>query len=183
MSSKDRRKITLYLHPTDAVCDCQALKVTEEIPSRLRGEFFRHALIAGISLSKVDKRLPALIAMLFDGSMNAEDLSRTLSLINPNFDTLTSKLSDSPIKNFTTAVAWQRRNRNTLNKNTSWGEWFTISENEYDALKINHDQNLQVRALYSGDIYGGNDSLEGENDTAKIERKKLAEKAKMMFNG
>lgn len=80
----ERRKITVYLHPEDAFADKAALDVLESMPQRVRGDFYRNALISAVALSQVDSRLPAMIAMLFDGDFNAKRLTETIEMITGN---------------------------------------------------------------------------------------------------
>lgn len=69
----ERRKFTLYMHP-DEMADGLAVDVIESVSQRTRGDFLRNAVIAGCALQQVDKRLPLLIATLFDGNMTAGQL-------------------------------------------------------------------------------------------------------------
>lgn len=75
--SVSRKKITVYLHPQD-VSDGHALNVIENTPLRSRGDFFRTVLIAGIALFQLDKRIPTVLATLFDGELTSEQLIATL---------------------------------------------------------------------------------------------------------
>jgi Plasmid stability protein len=79
--SGERRKITVYLHPDDAVADKAALAALDAMPQRMRGDFYRNALISAVALSQVDARLPAVIAMLFDGDLSARKLVDTIEMI------------------------------------------------------------------------------------------------------
>ncbi|MEJ5174616.1 plasmid partitioning/stability family protein [Erwinia sp. MYb416] len=69
----ERRKFTLYMHPEEQA-DSLAMDVIESVSQRTRGDFLRNAVIAGCALQQVDKRLPLLIATLFDGNMTAGQL-------------------------------------------------------------------------------------------------------------
>jgi hypothetical protein len=69
-----RKKLTVYLHPEDDVQDAKAMEVIESVPQRTRGDFFRAAIIGGSALYQLDKRLPYLVAMLFDGRLTADQL-------------------------------------------------------------------------------------------------------------
>ena len=79
--SGERRKITVYLHPDDAVADKAAITALDAMPQRMRGDFYRNAVISAVALSQVDARLPAVIAMLFDGELNAKKLVDTIEMI------------------------------------------------------------------------------------------------------
>ncbi len=79
--SGERRKITAYLHPDDAMADKAAIAALDAMPQRMRGDFYRNALISAVALSQVDARLPAVIAMLFDGQLNARKLLDTIEMI------------------------------------------------------------------------------------------------------
>ncbi|EMB3084087.1 plasmid partitioning/stability family protein [Providencia rettgeri] len=80
--SSERKKITLYLHP-ESPADKQALDVIEKIPRSARGEFYRHALIAGAALQDLDARLPSLLSALFTTNIKPEQL---VSLITQTTD-------------------------------------------------------------------------------------------------
>lgn len=80
--SSERKKITLYLHP-ECPADKQALDVIEKIPRSARGEFYRHALIAGAALQDLDARLPSLLSALFTTNIKPEQL---VSLITQTTD-------------------------------------------------------------------------------------------------
>ena len=69
----ERRKFTLYMHPEEQA-DSLAMDVIESVSQRTRGDFLRNAVIAGCALQQIDKRLPLLIATLFDGNMTAGQL-------------------------------------------------------------------------------------------------------------
>lgn len=69
-----RKKLTVYLHPDDDVQDAKALEIIESVPQRTRGDFFRAAIVGGSALYQLDKRLPYLVSMLFDGRMTADQL-------------------------------------------------------------------------------------------------------------
>ncbi|MFD3227163.1 plasmid partitioning/stability family protein [Rahnella aceris] len=44
------------------------------VPLRTRGDFFRAAIVGGSALYQLDKRLPYLLSMLFDGQLTADQL-------------------------------------------------------------------------------------------------------------
>ncbi|MEA9392661.1 plasmid partitioning/stability family protein [Acerihabitans sp. TG2] len=69
-----RKKLTIYLHPDDDGQDAKALEVIESVPLRTRGDFFRASVVGGCALYQLDKRLPYLLAMLFDGRLTADQL-------------------------------------------------------------------------------------------------------------
>lgn len=64
-----RKRLTVYLHPEDDSQDARAMDIIESVPLRIRGEFFRAAIVGGSALYQLDKRLPYLLAMLFDGQL------------------------------------------------------------------------------------------------------------------
>ncbi|MEY0878412.1 MULTISPECIES: plasmid partitioning/stability family protein [Providencia] len=76
--SSERKKITLYLHPENPA-DKQALDVIDKIPRSARGEFYRHALIAGASLQDLDARLPSLLSAMFTTNLKPEQLVSLIS--------------------------------------------------------------------------------------------------------
>lgn len=69
-----RKRLTVYLHPEDDSQDARAMDIIESVPLRTRGEFFRAAIVGGSALYQLDKRLPYLLAMLFDGQLTADQL-------------------------------------------------------------------------------------------------------------
>lgn len=69
-----RKKLTVYLHPEDDNQDARAMEIIESVPLRTRGDFFRAAIVGGSALYQLDKRLPYLLAMLFDGQLTADQL-------------------------------------------------------------------------------------------------------------
>ncbi|MFU2319291.1 plasmid partitioning/stability family protein [Rahnella sp. PCH160] len=69
-----RKRLTVYLHPEDDSQDARAMDIIESVPLRTRGEFFRAAIVGGSALYQLDKRLPYLLAMLFDGQLTADHL-------------------------------------------------------------------------------------------------------------
>lgn len=66
-----RKKLTVYLHPEDDSQDARAMEIIESVPLRTRGDFFRAANVGGSALYQLDKRLPYLLSMLFDGQVPA----------------------------------------------------------------------------------------------------------------
>ena len=69
-----RKKLTVYLHPEDDSQDARAMEIIESVPLRTRGDFFRAAIVGGSALYQLDKRLPYLLSMLFDGQLTADQL-------------------------------------------------------------------------------------------------------------
>lgn len=69
----ERRKFTLYMHPEDDA-DRLAMEVLESVSQRTRGDFLRTSVISGCALHQIDKRLPLLIATLFNGNMTPSQL-------------------------------------------------------------------------------------------------------------
>jgi len=69
-----RKKFTTYLNPEDDEQDAKALEIIESVPLRSRGEFYRAALVGSSALYQLDKRIPFLITMLFDGRLTADQL-------------------------------------------------------------------------------------------------------------
>jgi len=61
------------MHP-DEQADSLAMDVIESVSQRTRGDFLRNAVIAGCALQQIDKRLPLLVATLFDGNMTPGQL-------------------------------------------------------------------------------------------------------------
>ncbi|QQN37413.1 plasmid partitioning/stability family protein (plasmid) [Rahnella aceris] len=66
-----RKKLTVYLHPEDDSQDARAMEIIESVPLRTRGDFFRAAIVGGSALYQLDKRLPHLLSMLFDGQLTS----------------------------------------------------------------------------------------------------------------
>lgn len=69
----ERRKFSVYMHPDEDI-DQRALDVIESVSQRIRGDFLRNSVIAGCALYQIDKRLPGLLAALFNGDFNDEQL-------------------------------------------------------------------------------------------------------------
>ncbi|WP_168403375.1 plasmid partitioning/stability family protein [Erwinia amylovora] len=69
----ERRKFTLYMHP-DEEPDRLAMEVLESVSQRTRGDFLRTSVISGCALHQIDKRLPLLVATLFNGKMTPSQL-------------------------------------------------------------------------------------------------------------
>ncbi|CAK9887203.1 MAG: hypothetical protein XXXJIFNMEKO3_LKCDNKCA_00151 (plasmid) [Candidatus Erwinia impunctatus] len=69
----ERRKFTLYMHP-DEEADALGIAVLESVSQRVRGDFLRTAVLASCALHTIDRRLPVLLASLFDGKMDADQL-------------------------------------------------------------------------------------------------------------
>lgn len=74
-------KYSLYLYHDDCR-DMQARSTIERISQPLRGEFLRAASISGAVLHRIDIRLPAALASLFVGPLNAGQFSSLLSLLS-----------------------------------------------------------------------------------------------------
>lgn len=76
--SDERKKFTLYLHP-DQPSDAQALAVIETVPRAGRGELYRNALVAGLALQHLDRRLPTLLATLFTDKLTSDNVVNIIS--------------------------------------------------------------------------------------------------------
>lgn len=76
--SDERKKFTLYLHP-DQPSDAQALAVIETVPRAGRGELYRNALVAGLALQHLDRRLPTLLATLFTDKLTSDNVVNMIS--------------------------------------------------------------------------------------------------------
>lgn len=100
--SDERRKLWLYLYP-DEPQQKSAIETIEEIPQRQRSDFFRDSIVAGIALSKLDKRLPALVSMLLQQDSNIDTLVRILKILFPKLD-----IDSTEDKSTLCAVAWQK---------------------------------------------------------------------------
>ncbi|WP_099258405.1 plasmid partitioning/stability family protein [Erwinia amylovora] len=50
------------------------MEVLESVSQRTRGDFLRTSVISGCALHQIDKRLPLLIATLFNGNMTPSQL-------------------------------------------------------------------------------------------------------------
>lgn len=142
---EERRKLWLYLYP-DEPQQQSAIETIEEIPQRQRSDFFRDSIVAGIALSKLDKRLPALVAMLLQQDSNIDTLVRILKILFPKLN-----IDSTENKSTLLAVAWQKRCRDDLQQGTPWSSWFAISEDEYNHHIDHPTSNCQVRALWTYD--------------------------------
>ena len=111
---EERRKLWLYLYP-DEPQQQSAIETIEEIPQRQRSDFFRDSIVAGIALSKLDKRLPALVAMLLQQDSNIDTLVRILKILFPKLN-----IDSTENKSTLLAVAWQKRCRDDLQQGTPW---------------------------------------------------------------
>lgn len=98
----ERRKFTLYMHP-DEETDALGLEVIESVSQRTRGDFLRTAVLAGCALHQIDRRLPVLLANLFDGTMTAGQL---VSLIR---QTTGWKPDEADIRDVVTALMAEHR--------------------------------------------------------------------------
>lgn len=137
--SEERRKLWLYLYP-DEPHQKAAIDAIETVPLRQRPDFFRDCLVAGVALSTLDKRLPALLALLLDGQRDALTLQRTLSLVLPE---MTTDNHGTTLQ----AVAWQKRVRDELAAGNPWTAWIAIAEKEYRQRTSQPENNVEVRAL------------------------------------
>nr|WP_276551502.1 plasmid partitioning/stability family protein [Erwinia mallotivora] len=63
----------MYMHPEEET-DALGLEVLESVSQRTRGDFLRTAVLAGCALHQIDRRLPVLLANLFDGTMTPGQL-------------------------------------------------------------------------------------------------------------
>lgn len=139
--SEERRKLWLYLYP-DEPHQKAAIDAIETVPLRQRPDFFRDCLVAGVALSTLDNRLPALLALLLDGKRDAQTLKRTLSLVLPDMATDDHGTALQ-------AVAWQKRVRDELVAGNPWTGWIAITEDEYRQRVNQPEGNAEVRALFA----------------------------------
>lgn len=139
--SEERRKLWLYLYP-DELHQKAAIDAIETVPLRQRPDFFRDCLVAGVALSTLDNRLPALLALLLDGKRDAQTLQRALSLVLPDMATDDHGTTLQ-------AVAWQKRVRDELAAGNPWTAWIAITEEEYRQRVNQPEGNAEVRALFA----------------------------------
>lgn len=137
--SEERRKLWLYLYP-DEPHQKAVIDAIESVPLRQRPDYFRDCLVAGAALSTLDKRLPALLALLLDGKHDAQTLKNTLSLVLPEMVTDNHGTALQ-------AVAWQKRVRDELAAGNPWTAWMAITEDEYRKRANQPEDNAEVRAL------------------------------------
>lgn len=143
--SEERRKLWIYLYP-DEPHQQAAIEAIEAIPQRQRPDYFRDSLVAGIAMSKLDKRLPSLLALLLDDEGSIGTLTQILRLTVPEFDVGDHKDGTSLV-----AVAWQKRAKDVLQQGQPWSAWFAIGKDEYEKLQHAPEVDVQVRALLAPD--------------------------------
>lgn len=139
--SEERRKLWLYLYP-DEPHQKAAIDTIDTVPQRQRPDYFRDSLVAGIALSKVDKRLPTLLALLLDDGSDIHTMTRVLRLVVPELDAGAYGERAALV-----AVAWQKRIRDVLQQGQPWTAWFAIGQEEYNQLVQKPESDIQVRAL------------------------------------
>lgn len=75
-----RKKIVAYLHPSIYLQDQLAQHYVESLPTQVRGDFYRQAIICGVALSFIDPRLVNLISCFFNESITAEDVIKLIDV-------------------------------------------------------------------------------------------------------
>lgn len=78
--NEERKKISLYLHPEDAA-DRRTLAIVENVPRKIRGDFYRHALITGVIFHQIDPRIPPVLSALFTQELDANQVMAQISQI------------------------------------------------------------------------------------------------------
>lgn len=73
-----RKKIIAYLHPSIYLQDKLTQHYVESLPTQVRGDFYRQAIICGAALSSVDPRLVNLISGFFNGAVTAENVIKLI---------------------------------------------------------------------------------------------------------
>ncbi|CAI2039634.1 Plasmid stability protein [Serratia fonticola] len=76
-----RKKIVAYLHPSIYLQDKFTQKYVESLPTQVRGEFYRQAIICGAALSSVDPRLVNVISGFFNGVLTAENVVKLIEQV------------------------------------------------------------------------------------------------------
>lgn len=133
--NRKRLAINLYL---DDESQLSAFRIIEGKPTRQRADFQRDCLVAGIALSKVDPRLPGMMASALSHEIAFSTVQHLLNAIKPIEQTSNA-----------TAVAWQKRERNTLSPEQEWLAWRPISESNYNECLKQGSPNIEVRALWA----------------------------------
>lgn len=77
----DRKKIILHLFPDGYKQDAYAMDIIDKQKGG-KGEFYRSCFLAGLALSKVDNRLPAVLANVLDETVDIDTLINALKLLN-----------------------------------------------------------------------------------------------------
>lgn len=77
----DRKKIIFHLFPDEHKQDAYAMSIIEKQRGG-KGEFYRTCFLAGLALSKVDNRLPAVLANILDETVDIDTLINTMKLLN-----------------------------------------------------------------------------------------------------
>ena len=76
-----RKKIVAYLHPSIYLQDKFAQHYVESLPTQVRGDFYRQAIICGAALSSVDPRLVNLISGFFNGALTADNVIKLIEQV------------------------------------------------------------------------------------------------------
>lgn len=76
-----RKKIIAYLHPSIYLQDQLAQHYVESLPTQVRGDFYRQAIICGTALSSIDPRLVNLISGFFNGALTAGNVIKLIEQV------------------------------------------------------------------------------------------------------
>ncbi|TNL06148.1 hypothetical protein CYD30_20855 [Kosakonia cowanii] len=77
----DRKKLIVHLFPNDYVQDAFALSCIEKQRSG-KGDFYRNCFLAGLALSKIDARLPTVMANVLSEDVSVDTIINALRLLN-----------------------------------------------------------------------------------------------------
>ncbi|PAV02440.1 hypothetical protein CBG25_10855 [Arsenophonus sp. ENCA] len=72
--NNSRKKITAYLHPSIYQQDKKAIDFIDNLPSQLKGDFYRQAIITAAAVSQIDSRLLGLISTFYSKEFDINNL-------------------------------------------------------------------------------------------------------------
>ncbi|AWK15696.1 plasmid partitioning/stability family protein [Candidatus Fukatsuia symbiotica] len=73
-----RKKITVYLHPDMYPQDKLTESFIENIPSQMKGNFYRQSIICGAVLSTIDPRIINLLSDFFSQKVSIESVMKII---------------------------------------------------------------------------------------------------------
>lgn len=76
-----RKKITVYLHPDRYPQDKLTESFIENLPSQMKGDFYRRSLICGAVLSTIDLRIINLLSDFFSQKVSVESVIKIIEQV------------------------------------------------------------------------------------------------------
>lgn len=144
------KKYYFYLN-TEKAEQATAIALINQLGPGKKSDAIKNVILSGLSLKKIDERLPLLVASLLAKPTSLSTLAKVIGILSPEYNI-------SQINNDKEIVAWQKRVRDPLLPDHGWSSWISITESEYSSLIAEHDHTdtaIQMRALIgaiSGDI-------------------------------